>query len=205
MTLDGRKAVGTKGADPMDGLTERQKKWFATVRANFESQSGRSMVQWIEIARACPHERYGARRDWLKQEYGLGANHAAYVLSEAFPSDAGGWDDPAALRTKLWSDPACRAILEAVERLVSDLPDGISGQRKGFTSFSRQVQYAAMKPARGGAADLGLAVDPAVNARLGPAKNEGWSERLKSVIRLTSPDQVDGEIAVLLRQAWERS
>ena len=33
-------------------LTERQQKWFASVRAGLERDTGRSLTEWVEIARA---------------------------------------------------------------------------------------------------------------------------------------------------------
>ena len=193
-------------ADATDDLTERQKKWFAAVRPNLEARTGKSLEAWIAIARACPHTAKRERQAWLKAEHGLGQNHAMYVLSEAFPPEGPTWREPDALRETLWSDPASRAILDAVEAAVSDLPDLVRGQRKGFTAFSRNFQFAAVKPVKGGAALLGLAVTAEADARLTAATGrEGWSERLKSVTRLQTPGEVDAGIAALLRRSWESS
>lgn len=188
-----------------EGLTERQKKWFASVKANFEAKTGKTLAEWVAIAKTCPHDRPKARADWLREHHGLGVNHAAFVLGEAFPSADPSWDDPAALRAQLWKDPASLAILQAVETAVAKLPEHVSGQRKAFTAFSRRVQFAAMKPVKGGGAALGLAVTPDASRRLAAPKNESWSERLKAVVQLASPTDVDAEIEALLKQAWERS
>jgi hypothetical protein len=105
----------------------------------------------------------------------------------------------------LWTDPGSTVILEAVDRAVAGLPDLITGQRKTFTAWSRNFQFAALKPARGDGAVLGLAVAPDASPRLVPPKNEGWSERLKAKLALAAPSEVDAEIEALLRTAWERS
>jgi hypothetical protein len=193
-------------ADTTDDLTERQKKWFASVQANLEAKTGRSLPAWVEIARSCPHAGKRERQAWLKAEHGLGQNHAMYVLGEAFPPEGPTWREPDALRETLWTDPASRAILEGVEAAVADLPELVRGQRKGFTAFSRKFQFASVKPLKGGAALLGLAVAPETSPRLTPATGrEGWSERLKAVVRLDGPGEADAEIAGLLRRAWEVS
>jgi hypothetical protein len=140
----------------------------------------------------------------LKEHYGLGVNRASQVLSAAFPSDEG-WDDPDKLREALWTDPASSAIHDAVERLARGLPELVPTQRKGYSAWSRQFQFAALRPTKGGGARLGLAVDPSISPRLVPAKKEGWSERLKAAIPVGSPAEIDAEIAALLKQAWERS
>jgi hypothetical protein len=186
-----------------DNLTPRQQKWFASVQASLERDTGRSLDEWVAIARTCPETTSGKRSEWLRLNHGLGVNRAAHVLSVAFPEP--GWDDADALRAALWTDAAGTAILEAVERAVADLPVLVTGQRKTFTAWSRNFQFAALKPVRGGAAVLGLAVPPQADARLAPPKNEGWSERLKSRLALQSPADVDAGVAALLHAAWERS
>jgi hypothetical protein len=186
------------------GLSPRQEKWFASVKASLQRDTGKSLEEWVAIAQACPETKPKARAQWLKDNYGLGQNRAAQVLSAAFPSGMG-WDEPEKLRAALWTDPAATAILTAVERLASVLPDVVVGQRKTFTAFSREFQFAALKPAKGSRAILGLAVGPEADPRLEPPKNEGWSERLKSKLYLAGPADADEALAALLRASWERS
>ena len=189
-------------ADP--NMSEWQRKWFATGRANLEAATGRTLEQWVEIARACPETGHRARLRWFKDTHGLLQNRASMVLAEAFPS-AKGWSEPDTLRAALWTDPASTAILEVVERMVTALPDISSGQRKGYSAWSRRVQFVAVRPVRGGGARLGLAVDPETHPRLHPPRNEGWSDRLKSTVPLASPAEADAGIGALIRLAWERS
>ena len=186
-------------------LTERQRKWFASVKASLKRETGKTIEQWVEIVRRdCPETRPRARTQWLKDVHGLGVNRAAYIFSEAFPQ-AGGWNDAVALRAALWTEPASIAIIEALEAAVASLPGLVTGQRKGFTAWSSKVQFAAAKPVKGGTAMLGLALTPDVSPRLSAPKSESWSERLKAKLTLGSPDAVDDEIRALLKAAWERS
>jgi hypothetical protein len=197
--------MGIGNDDPGDNLTERQKKWFASVQASLERDTGKTLAEWVAIARTCPETSPKARSVWLREHHGLGANRGAQVLYAAFPPEMG-WDDAPALRAALWKDPASTAIFEAVEARVKALPKLVTGQRKGFSAWSREFQFAAVKPTKGGTALLGLAVTADASPRLTQANGrEGWSERLKSKIALSSPDEVDDDIAALLKQAWERS
>jgi hypothetical protein len=188
----------------LEGLTERQKKWFATVKANFEAKTGKSLAEWVKIAKTCPHEKPKARVDWLREHYGLGINHASYVLSEAFPVGEPGWDDGPAFRKALWSDAGSLAILEALETATKDVGDIVQGQRKGYTAFSKAVQFAAMRPLKGGRALLGLKLDPKTSKRLSPSvRKESWSERLSAVVELDAPTDVDAEVRALFAKAYE--
>ncbi len=192
-------------AVPGGRLTERQKKWFASVRTNLQAQTGKSMEEWVAIARAgCADLGPKAQAAWLKEHHSVGINHASYILSEAFPRGPG-WDDPEALRAALWKDPASLAILQAIEVAAAAPVFGlVQGQRKGYTAWSRDVQFAAVRPLKGGRALLGLKLDPAASPRLSPSlRKESWSERLTAVVELDEPSQVDAEIVRLFAAAAE--
>lgn len=187
------------------GLTEQQQKWFASVRANLERETGKTLEQWVEIVRReCPETRPKARNDWLKATYGIGQNRAATIFGVAFPAEMG-WDDSDGLRAALWNDPTSTAILTALETAIADLPDVVTGQRKGYTAWSRKSQFAAAKPLKGGRVVLGLALTPDASPRLADPRNEGWSERLKAKLVLSAASAVDDAVQTLLKAAWERS
>ena len=186
-------------------LTPRQEKWIASVQGNLERDTGRSLAEWVAIARTCPEATQRERLAWLKAHHGLLMNRAIYVLSEAFGTERE-WEHPAKLIDALWVDPASRAIFEAVRAKATALPDVVVGPRKGFTAFSRNFQFAAAKPVKGGTAILGLAVAPGVDAGLLPRRrSEPLNERLLAIAPLASVAEVDHRIVGLLKQAWERS
>lgn len=189
----------------MTNLTERQQKWFASVQASLERDTGRTLTEWIAIVKTeCPESKPRARQVWLKDNYGLGVNRAAQILDAAYPSPDN-WDEPQALRDALWTDPDALAILNAVESAVTGFDGLVPTQRKAFSAFSRKVQFAALRPIKGGGVWLGLAVPADSDPRLEPARKEGWSERLTSKARLSHPGDVDSGITALLKTAYERS
>jgi hypothetical protein len=185
-------------------LTEQQRKWFASVRDGLQRETGKSLAEWVAIAKTCPETGHRARLRWFKETHGLLQNRASYVLGEAFPPEVG-WDDAGALRDALWVDAGSRAILEAVERVALALPDVIAGQRKGFSAWSRKHQFAAVRPMKGGKARLGLAVPVSADARLEAAKNEGWSERLKASMMIGGVREIDARVKELVKAAWDAS
>lgn len=189
---------------PNETLTEQQKNWMAKVRQTLKTSTGKSMEEWVEIARSNPETKPRARVQWLKTEHGLGQNYAMMVLHDLAEADGAPLRDTDGFRAALWKSPQALAVLEAVEAQVRDFPGLIVGQRKGFTAFSRNFQFAALRPAKG-AVRLGLALDPSVDSRLEPARNEGWSERCLASLVLNDAGAVDAAVAALLHAAWERS
>ncbi len=189
---------------PEANPTERQRKWFATIRAGLERHTGKSMDEWVAIARTCPETGHRARLKWLKDHHGLLQNRASQVLSEAFGSRMA-WSEPDKLIEALWADQASRAIFQAIDAAARQPGEVIQTARKGYNAWSRKVQFAAARPLKGGKAMLGLAVPPDANAQLEAPKNESWSERLKARVLIADAADVDAEIAGLLRAAWEKA
>ncbi len=200
--------MGGRGGKPVSEastLSERQKKWFASVQASMERDTGKTLDDWVKIARTCPETTPRARSRWLREQHGLGANRAAQVLSAAFP-DGPGWDEPEALLAALWKTPQGRAIYDAVAKLVrKQFPEAVIGPRKSFVSFSRKVQFAAIIPAKAGmAAELGLPLPQSASERLAPMKKRPWAEKHTALLTLSSVKEVDAEVKRLLQLAWER-
>jgi hypothetical protein len=171
------------------------------VRDGLERETGKTLEQWAELARACPETAHRKRLAWMKAQFGLGQNRASLVLNAAFPP-AASWSEPDALAAALWGDPGARAIHDAVRAAALALPEVIVGQRRGFTAFSRAYQFAAIKPGRAGVM-LGLAIP--VETGLAPSGKQGWSERLLSYAVLTDAAAVTPQVKAWLRAAWDRS
>ena len=183
-------------------LSERQQKWFASVVASLERDTGKTLDQWVAIAQTCPETAHRARLAWFKTHHGLLQNRASQVISAAFDTGMG-WDEPDKLVDTLWADADRRAIFEAVRAAATALPDVIMGPRKSYTAFSRKIQFAAIRPDKKVAAVLGLAVPLDADPRLSPRKSsESWAEKLVSM-PLAAPADVDEGVRALLRLACE--
>jgi len=189
---------------PAVGLSPRQEKWFASVQANLAKNTGKTLEEWVKIAKTCPETTHRARLAWFKAEHGLLQNSASHVLAEAFGGGMA-WDDEDALVDALWTDPARRAIFEAVREAATALPDVVMGPRKSYTAFSRNVQFTAARPDKKGGIMLGLKLPLNADPRLLPrAKSESWAEKLMS-LPIGDVAGVDDGVRALLKQAWERS
>lgn len=185
-------------------VTPKQENWFAKVREGLETDTGRSFDEWILIAKSCPENSHRNRLAWFKSVHGIGLNRASTILGAAFETGLG-WDNPDALLDRLWKTPELRAIYDAIEVCAMSFSDDvIAGPRKSFSGFSRQYQFAAARPVRG-SVRLGLAIDP-VEYNLEQSKSsDSWSDRLGSVIILSSAEAVNKDVKSKIKSAWEAS
>src|SRR5262249_49139505 len=85
------------------GEPERGTTWMAGGEANLEKATGKSLAQWVKIAKTCPHEKLNDRLKWFKATHGLGMARAGLILEKAFGSDAFGWGSPEQLVDNLFS------------------------------------------------------------------------------------------------------
>ena len=169
-----------------------------------ERDTGKTLDQWVKLAKTCPETAPRKRADWLREKYGLGVNRAAQILSAAFP-DGPDWDQPDALLDQLWKEKEGRAIYEAVAKLVrKEFPEAVIGPRKTFVSFSRKIQFAAIIPAKGAKAELGLPLPLGESKRFAPMKKRPWAEKHSALLVLSSPKDVDAEVKRLLKLAWAK-
>ncbi len=190
-------------ADPKH-LTPKQAAWFAKIREGIEEDTGRTIDEWVLIARACPETSHKKRLTWFKEVHGLGINRASTILGAAFETGLG-WDKPDALLDNLWREPQLRAIYDEIESHAKSLGDDvISGPRKTFSGFSRNYQFAAARPVRG-KVRLGLAIDPESHGLEQSKASDSWSDRLTSVVVLSAPADIDESVRELIKAAWQNS
>jgi hypothetical protein len=78
--------------------SEKAEKWSQSLIDSFFQNTGKSIDQWIEIAKTCPETAPRKQLAWFKQEHGLLQNRAIHVLSIVFPQIHDlGFDNPESL------------------------------------------------------------------------------------------------------------
>jgi hypothetical protein len=174
----------------------------AKMIANLEANTGKSLDQWIGMARASGHAKHGQMVAWLKADQGLTHGYANLVAHKAFASDAGssGEDD---LMAAMFAGPKA-AMKPAYDRAAAFLGslDGVEfAPKKGYVSLRRSKQFALLQPSTKDRLDVGLVlkgVQPA--GRLEAAGS--WNAMVTHRVRVASVDEVDAELEGWLRQAW---
>lgn len=175
----------------------------ASMIANLEANTGRSLADWTALAKGSGHTKHGQMVAWLKADHGLTHGYANLVAHKAMASDAGsqGSND---LMMAMFEGP--KAAMKPAYDKVAAIVDGLGGvefaPKKGYVSFRRSKQFGLAQPSTKDRLDLGLTlkgVEP--SGRL--EKAGSWNAMVTHRVRIASADEVDAEVAAWIRQAWE--
>jgi hypothetical protein len=175
----------------------------ATMIANLEANTGKSLDQWVAATRASGHSKHGQIVAWLKGDHGLGHGYANLVAHKALASDAGSHagDD---LMAAMFEGPkaAMKPAYDKAAAFVRSLGEVEFAPKKGYVSLRRNRQFALLQPSTKDRLDVGLnlkGVEP--EGRL--EKAGSWNAMVTHRVRIGSADEVDAELEAWLRRAWE--
>ncbi|UTP37649.1 DUF4287 domain-containing protein [Phenylobacterium sp. LH3H17] len=179
---------------------------LAGYSSSLEAKTGKSLEAWALIAKGFGLEKHGEIVARLKADHGLTHGYANTITLKARESDAASIGEDA-LVEQMFAGPkaAIRPAYDAVMALVAELGDEVEhAPKKGYTSLRRKKQFALVQPSTKDRLDLGLILkgDPPAG-RLEAAGS--WNAMVTHRVRIASPTEVDGEIAVWLREAYGRA
>jgi predicted transport protein len=180
----------------------------ATMVANLEANTGKSLGQWTKAARHSGKKKHGELVSWLKAEHGLTHGYANLVAHSTFKSDAAsqlesGTDLVAAMFEG--DKAALRPIFDSLITKVRAFgPDIEESPKKGYLSLRRKTQFATLHPSTKTRFDVGLKLKGVAAAgRLEAAGS--WNGMVSHRVRLESVKDVDAELVKWLKQAYEHA
>jgi len=176
--------------------------WMASLAA----KTGKTIDEWIPIARATGVEKHSELVARLKADHGLTHGYANTIALKARASDAGSMDG-AELVEQMFAGPraAVRPIYDRVMAQAAGLGGDVElAPKKGYMSLRRKKQFALVQPSTKERVDLGLSLKGEPPAgRLEPAGS--WNAMVTHRVRLSSEAEVDAEVAAWLRAAYDRA
>lgn len=174
----------------------------ATMIANLEEKTGKSLDAWVRVARASGVEKHGELVKHLKAEHGLTHGYANLVALYARGYGEESGEDLVAAQYA-GAKAGLRPIYEAVVAAVRKFGDDVEiAPKKGSVSLRRSKQFALVQPSTKTRADLGIqlkGVEP--QGRLEAAGS--FSAMVSHRIRLESAAEVDDEVIGWLRRAYD--
>ena len=176
----------------------------ATMVANLEAKTGRSLAQWIGLARASGVEKHAQIVKWLKSEHGLTHGYANMIAlqARAAPEPAGGDADLVA-RQYADAKSGLRPIYEAIAAAVRGFGKDVEiAPKKSYVSLRRNKQFALVQPSTARRVDVGINLQGVVP--VGRLERSGsFNSMVSHRVRVTNREQVDDELVGWLRAAYD--
>lgn len=185
---------------------DRLQKYFASLEANIAEATGKTVAQWVKIAKTCPETKPRARLAWFKSKHGLGQNRASLILWRAFGANSLGEEDPNKLMDELFAKYVeQRPLYGKVAAFATKLGSGTLSPRKSYVALYHLKQYGAIKPNKQGLM-VGLAMQKYPKTpRLIDVKNFGGGERNKKALVIASAKDFDADAKALLKAAYDEN
>jgi hypothetical protein len=169
--------------------------------ANLREKTGKSLEQWIALARKQKLAKHGQIVAFLKSEHALGHGYANLVAQRALTGPADDVDlvdaqyagARAALRT------IHDALIAAARKFGSDVE---VAPKKTGVSLRRARQFALIQPATNTRVDLGLKLD---DVPLGGRLEKWPSTMCTHRVRLAAVKDVDRELLAWIKRAYEQA
>lgn len=173
--------------------------------ANMKGKTGKTLTQWIAIAKKSGEEKHGALVKHLKTEHAMTHGFASLVAHKYLKSDAGsaGGDLVSAQYNGAKAD--LKPIYDAVVRAVSALGKDVEiSPKKTYVSLRRNKQFAIIQPSTKTRVDLGLNFkDEAAAGRL--EKSGSFNAMVSHRVRLEKPGDVDKDVKAWLKKAYTQA
>jgi hypothetical protein len=176
----------------------------AVIR-NLKDRTGRTLEEWVALARKSHLTEPKALRRWLETEHGLGGT-TRWIISSATLSQRGQKppSDADLLDAQFKGDKA--VLRPAYDRLVRDMKklgrDVRVGVRKTQTTFAREHTFAIAKAPTKTRIDLGLRL-PGVRPTKRLEATTAFSDNATHRVTLTSAEDVDAQLRKWVKAAYD--
>jgi predicted transport protein len=186
--------------------TEELKKAELSQIRNLEEKTGKTLAEWISIARESGKDKHGEIVSYLKTTHGLGHGYANLVVHHAKQSHAGAEandTDWIAEQYKgretlqQWYD----AIMKAVLKLGNDIE---IAPKKAYVSLRRKKQFAIIQPSTKTRLDIGLNMKGVAPAGALEASGS-WNSMCTHRVKIESDEAIGAELIGWIRQAYEQA
>lgn len=184
-------------------------KWMEELPA----KTGKSLDEWLKFIKKHGPKTEKERRDWLKQEHGLGTNSAWWLAERAEGKGAEDSDPDAYLKSaeeyvaKMFAGPKqqLRPIYDALLKLgLSIGKEAKACPCQTIVPLYRNHVFAQIKPTTQTRIDMGFALkDMKATGRLIDTGGFRKKDRITHRIPITSLKDIDSEVKHWLKVAYD--
>ncbi len=169
--------------------------------ANMKDKTGKTLEQWIKIAKKSGSGKHGEIVRFLKSNHGMTHGFANLVAHKTLKSDAGSADTDLVATQYSGAKKGLKPIYDALIKAAKKCGDLEVAPKKAYVSLRRSKQFAIIQPSTKTRVDLGL------NMKGAPAKGRleasgSFNSMVSHRVRLENAGDVDKEVTTWLKKAW---
>lgn len=209
-----KSAAKSKASWDVHPSVRLMEKWIAELKG----KTGRTADEWVRHIKKAAPKTEAETRDWLKAEFELGTNTAAWLAERTFRGEALNEDTPenylksaVGYVEAMFAGPKAtlRPMFDALIALGRSLGKDVRiCPCRTMVPMFRKYAFAQIKPSTRTRIDFGLALGPLIGKKKLPARlidTGGFQkkDRITHRIPLTSPDEIDMEVRKWLQKAYE--
>ena len=171
--------------------------------ANLKEKTGKTLEQWIAVAKKSKLSKHGEIVKHLKADHGMTHGFANLVAHKTLKSDAGSVNNAADLVDAQYSGgkAALKPIYDALIKAAKRCGSMEVAPKKAYVSLRRSKQFAIIQPSTKTRVDLGLNLKgEAAKGRL--EKSGSFNAMVSHRVRLEKAADVDKEVQAWLKKAW---
>lgn len=176
-----------------------------TMIENLHKNTGKSLVQWIQIVKSQNFVKHGEIVKFLKEQHELTHGFANLVAHKANESDAGSADNQDDLITKQYKGKEhLKSFYDKLISEIQSLGDDIEiAPKNTYVSLRRRKQFAVLNPATKTRYEIGINLkgqEP--KGKLEPEKPNGMCSHK---INLADIKDIDKEVIEWIKTAYENA
>ena len=188
-------------------MTDKIDQAWQTMIQNLEEKTGKSLAEWVKIAKGSKLAKHGELVKFLKSDHGLTHGYANLVAQRTLAdSDEGkaAADDPVAAQYA-GEKAGLRLIYDALVTAVGKFGSDVEvSPKKTCVSLRRSKQFALIQPTTKTRVDVGInlkGVAPKGRLEASGSFNAMVSHR----VRVENAKEVDKELIGWLKEAYEQA
>jgi hypothetical protein len=184
-------------------------KWVAELKG----KTGRSLPEWLALLKKSGPKTEAQRRQWLKEEHGLGTNSAGWIAERAEGKGAETDDPDAYIKAAeayvggMYSGgkAGLRPLYDELLRIGLAIgPDAKACPCQTMVPLYRNHVFAQIKPTTRTRIDMGFALGARkAEGRLIDTGGFAKKDRITHRIPIASPADIDGEVKRWLKIAYD--
>jgi len=186
-------------------MAQNPEEMAAAMIANMKEKTGKTLAQWLKIARGARLEKHGQIVKFLKSEHGMTHGFANLVAHKTLESDAGSSAGTADLVAAQYSGPKAdlRPIYDSLVAAVKKFGKDVEiAPKKAYVSLRRNKQFGLIQPSTKTRVDVGI--NSKGTKAAGRLEASGsFNAMVSHRVRVSDVKEVNKELIGWLKKAYD--